>query len=307
MGTGCGLNNNSCSGTFKFKLQSGKNEHDITTDFLQKLLRNTRGSFIRGHSQEDVKMDDNNNTKIISIKFTFNLENDEDPTGQDGLYVGVDEEEDWDGINPFNEIISSIIDFGGIPLVKYGVTDNGVTSGYQFAGYMGDIATSSNSKAPLIRENTTLSWSFSQIRGASSGNWDIGNWNASGVTDMSYMFAYASKFNKYIGGWDTSSVLNMRGMFAYATDFNKYIGGWDTSSVLNMRGMFAYATDFNEDIGDWNTSSVTDMSVMFFYASDFNQDLSGWCVTNITAEPTDFSENSGLVDENFPDWGKCPP
>ena len=159
MGTGCGLNNNSCSGTFKFELQPGKTKENIDSDFLQKLLRNTHKSFTRGHSQEDVTIDDNNNTKIISIKFEFNLENDEDENGQDGLYVGTDENAN----NPFNAFISSIIDFGGIPLVKYGgsdlvedVTATTAPAGYQFAGYTGDIASSVNSN-PLIRENTTLS------------------------------------------------------------------------------------------------------------------------------------------------------
>jgi len=45
MGSGCGLNNNSCSGTFKFKLQSDKKKENITTGFLQKLLRNDYGTF----------------------------------------------------------------------------------------------------------------------------------------------------------------------------------------------------------------------------------------------------------------------
>ncbi len=60
----------------------------------------------------------------------------------------------------------------------------------------------------------------------------ISLWNTSKVTDMSYMFQYASKFNEDIGVWDTSKVTDMSGMFHYAIKFNQYIEGWDTSNVI---------------------------------------------------------------------------
>ena len=61
----------------------------------------------------------------------------------------------------------------------------------------------------------------------------IGNWDTSNVTDMSYMFQYASKFNGDIGNWNTSKVTNMVGMFFGANNFNKdYIINWDTSNVI---------------------------------------------------------------------------
>ena len=330
MGTGCGLNNNSCSGTFKFKLQSGKNEDNITTDFLGLLLRNYYCSFTRGHDpKEDVTIHDN----IISIEFEFNLENDQDPKGEDGLYVG--DGGGWvdDPFN-FNEIILSIIDFGGIPLVKYGLTNtDGKKMGAQFSGYIGHIEADGNSNPPLIRADTTLSLSFALKPWLVGGNREIGGWNTSSVTDMSEMFNSAGNFNQDIGGWNTSNVTDMSNMFNGAISFDKNIGGWVTSKVTDMEGMFAGAIKFNQDIGGWDTSKVTNMNKMFKFAikfdqnigewdtsmvgmigmyymfqnaSSFDKDLSGWCVTNITSEPYKFYENSSIPLLSLPVWGTCP-
>ena len=262
MGTGCGLNNNSCSGTFKFKLQPGKEKKDITTDFLGLLLRNTRESFIRGHSLENVTIHDN----IISIEFEFNLENSDDPKGEDGLYVGPDDVNSTNLDNPFNETILSIIDFGGIPLVKYGGIAHPVeVVGIQFAGYTGDIASSENSN-PLIRENTNLAASFF----AASGNLDI-------------------------EGWDTSNVINMAQMFENATNFNKDISDWNTSNVTDMNSMFNGASNF--DCGgnskkwrEWKVSEDTDTFHMVENADN---------LINIFKDNDDFNNLNNNKSNNF--------
>ena len=54
----------------------------------------------------------------------------------------------------------------------------------------------------------------------------------SNVTDMSYMFQY-SAFNKDIGNWDVSNVTNMSYMFFQASAFNQNISGWCVSNITS--------------------------------------------------------------------------
>lgn len=126
------------------------------------------------------------------------------------------------------------------------------------------------------------------------------------VTDMSRMFEGASAFNQGISSWDVSNVLKMDSMFLGAFEFNKDIGKWDVGSVYTMEAMFGSATNFNQNIGDWDVKNVSNMSAMFFLASSFNQNLNNWCVSKFVTEPSNFSDNSALLEKNKPIWGNCP-
>ncbi len=104
----------------------------------------------------------------------------------------------------------------------------------------------------------------------------------SGVSDMSHMFATASKFNGNLSQWDTSSVTVMDHMFYNSPSFNGDVSTWDVSRVTDMHAMFYYAHAFNGDISAWDVSRVTDMDHMFDRAHAFNGDISEWDVSRVT-------------------------
>ena len=70
-----------------------------------------------------------------------------------------------------------------------------------------------------------------------------------------------------ITNWDTSGVTTMSSLFAVDfnigefnfVDFNEDISGWDVSNVIDMNGMFNFASAFNQNISSWDTSNVIDM------------------------------------------------
>ena len=107
--------------------------------------------------------------------------------------------------------------------------------------------------------NAAVNFWFDDSDLANSTFGEIGTWNVTSITDMSWVFANTTSHNPNISGWDVSSVTNMRGMFAFAESFNHDISYWNVSSVTGMNYMFAGASAFNGDISDWDVSSVTDM------------------------------------------------
>jgi len=132
--------------------------------------------------------------------------------------------------------------------------------------------------APNLSEVTDMSYMFAY---ATSFNQLIDHWDVSSVASMNSMFYAATNFNQPIGAWDVGNVMDMSWMFYTANNFNQPIGAWDVSSVTNMHSMFNGATIFNQPIGTWNVSSVTDMSWMFYQVYNFNQPIGTWNVGNV--------------------------
>ncbi|MFV0346389.1 MAG: BspA family leucine-rich repeat surface protein [Bacteroidales bacterium] len=155
-------------------------------------------------------------------------------------------------------------------------------------------------------------------------------WKTDSVTDMSFMFSLAKKFNQKIVSWQTGKVRNMQEMFLNAELFNQILNNWDVSSVTDMSGMFAGATSFNQDLSSWDVSKVTNMSTMFASADvfnnggqalnwgnktrnvstmmhmfqdavSFNQPINDWDVSNVTNMSGMFA-GATLFNQNISSW-----
>lgn len=150
---------------------------------------------------------------------------------------------------------------------------------------------------PNLINVTDLSYMFAY---AAKFNGDIGNWDISNITNMEYMFLQAAAFDGNIGDWaeKTSNVENMRSMFAYADVFNQDISTWDVSKVQNMFGMFLLTQDFNQDLSEWNTASLTNITGMFRLANSFNQSVGTWNISNIEFMK-DMFKDSAISPSNY--------
>ena len=169
---------------------------------------------------------------------------------------------------------------------------------------MSAMFTSSQFNQPIENWDVSNVIKMNDMFGNSNFNQPIGNWDVSNVSNMSWMF-HNSSFNQSIGNWDVSSVTDMNHMFRENKIFNHDLSSWNVSNVTNMEVMFGGALSFNQPLGNWDVSNVTNMDGMFLNSS-FNQNISGWCVILITSEPSSFSTNSPLTEENKPIWGNCP-
>lgn len=135
----------------------------------------------------------------------------------------------------------------------------------------------------------------------------INDWNTGTVTNMDFVFAYATVFNQNINSWDTSKVTSMNRMFQSASAFNQDLSGWETGAVTKMLSLFSNASKFNQDISGWDTSRVTNMFSLFYAAFAFDQDLSGWdisAVTNMTNMFTGVTLSTANYDSMLDSWSK---
>jgi hypothetical protein len=82
------------------------------------------------------------------------------------------------------------------------------------------------------------------------------NPNLSEVTDVSFMFYNAQKFNEDISEWDTNYITSMTSMLNGATAFNQSLAGWNIGSVVVMSNMLnnsgMSAENLNATLIGWN-------------------------------------------------------
>jgi hypothetical protein len=94
--------------------------------------------------------------------------------------------------------------------------------------------------------------------------YDMGKWDTSRVTDMSYLFSYFITYEECldISEWDVSNVTNMSHMFEGVSTGRTDLSKWDVSNVECMDYMFA-ESDFDVDISRWNFGRVKTWKKMF--------------------------------------------
>lgn len=239
----------------------------------------------------------------------------------------------------------------GVPVDENGVMrnpvyldDNGITIKARDWAINGDVGKVNGENYLVVNEDTLrdlvergenltrLATTFvkdmsSLFKGKSKFNQNIGNWDVSNVSDMSFMFSFNSTstdktinpndermiFNQDISNWDVSNVTNMTAMFQLAIMFDQPIGkwnvskvkymdymfslcpinqnlsSWNVSNVLNMEAMFQAAYNFNSPIGKWNVSNVENMVRMFF-STTFNQKIEDWNVSKVKSMENMFYE-----------------
>ena len=109
---------------------------------------------------------------------------------------------------------------------------------------------------------------------------EIGSWDVTKITNMSYLFSKFNYFNEDISNWNVSNVSYMNSMFQDAKLFNQPLNNWDVRNVSDMSYMFCGTESFNQPLNNWYVKNVSDMNHMFFCAEKFNQSLENWIIFN---------------------------
>ncbi len=143
---------------------------------------------------------------------------------------------------------------------------------------------------------TDMSYMFAWCSSLSSV--DVRDLDTSNVTDMSYMFAWCSSLSSVdVSGFDTSNVTDMSFMFNECSSLSSVdVSGFDTSNVTDMNSMFERCSNLSSvDISDLNTSNVTDMSFMFNGCYSLSSvDLSDFDTSSVTDMSNMFAWCSSL-------------
>ena len=132
---------------------------------------------------------------------------------------------------------------------------------------------------------------------------DLGNFDTSGVTDMSRMFLDCRNLVELnLSNFDTSKVTDMSRMFYNCiglTELN--ISNFNTSKVTDMNYMFANCRGLTElNISNFDTSNVTDMSCMFSGCSGLTElNLSNFDTSKVTDMGGMFGSCSSLTELNL--------
>ena len=132
---------------------------------------------------------------------------------------------------------------------------------------------------------------FNRCEQLTSLSSDIKGWEMSNVTDISIMFQFCSKLEKFpeIGKWNIKNVKDLSGLFSECNEVKTLpnISKWNsvTPEVTNMCGVFNECNKLTSipDISKWKTEKVTDMSGLFCGCQSIKQlpNLSNWNTSNV--------------------------
>lgn len=132
----------------------------------------------------------------------------------------------------------------------------------------------------------------------------IGQWDVSGVTDMTGVFENEVGFNEDISSWNVSNVTTMCRMFCNAVSFNGNVGCWDVSRVVCMTNMFSNARSFRGtvEMDTWDVSQVRSMYGMFSFADQFDVSLNHWNMSQVLNTQYMFYAAHALSRKVLPVW-----
>ena len=122
---------------------------------------------------------------------------------------------------------------------------------------------------PILKQVTNMSSMFQDCSNL-NGPANIGNWNIANVTDMSFMFSYASAFNQNIGNWNTANVTTMYFMLEDASAFNQNLGNWVLNSSVDLTYMLILCgmdcANYSRTLAGWAlTTSATDRDLGWLF------------------------------------------
>ena len=115
------------------------------------------------------------------------------------------------------------------------------------------------------------------------------DWDISGVTDMSHMFANCDSLEdfSFLSDWDVSNVNLMEFMFNSCESMMDLsaLSDWNVCNVRSMDDMFGYCANL-EDISalsEWDVSNLASAEGLFFYCTSLRDvsALSNWDVSKL--------------------------
>ena len=127
--------------------------------------------------------------------------------------------------------------------------------------------------------------SFANARPTTTYTWFYDMGSLQSITGMNYL--------------NTSEVTNMAFMFAYASNLTSLdVSHFNTSKVTDMRAMFERCSNLTSlDLSSFNTSKVTDMGYMFYSCFDLRTIYvgNGWSTAAVTYSSDMFTGCTSLV------------